>query len=117
MAAPAPMVRPAYSTKPLRRPIGGNSRTLPRPRLLIRPLAHLLVLSLVLAGMPPPGQPAWAGTKWVEDVGSSEIVDPAVGPSSIGVEFGPMLELGPALPAEPPVKLDRAPLKLRTYTV
>src|SRR5205823_6230274 len=104
MAAPAPMVRPAYLTEGLRRPLGGISQTLLSPRLLIRPLAHLLVLSLVLAGMPPPGQPAWAGTKWVEDVGSSEMVDPAaVGPGSIGVEFGPMLELGPALPAEPPV--------------
>src|SRR6266581_5224531 len=118
MAAPAPMARPAQSRRRSRRPLGGNSNLLARPQALVRPLAHLLILSLVLAGLPTPGQRSGGRDSWVEDVGGSEAGDSDLGGASpIDVELGPMLELGPALPPESPVKLDRAPLKLRTYTV
>ena len=121
----APARAPAGSSyswvaRPARRSAAARFHLSAGPQALfrLRLPAHLLVLSLVLAVVPSLGSVVEPSTQWVEDVGSFELVnvDSSL-PTPITVEVGPMLELGPAVPAEQSAGSGRGPLKLRSYTM
>lgn len=100
------------SAAPLRLPVG------PQECFRLRLPAHLLVLSLLVAIVPSVVRLAEPSTRWVEDVGSLEIVETnSALPMSITVDVSPVLELGPAVPVEQSAGPTPGPLKLRSYAM
>jgi LysM repeat protein len=107
-----------WAARPARRPSAVQLPVGPQECFRLRIPAHLLVLSLILAIVPSVVRLADSSTQWVEDVGSLESVDTdSALPTPITVEVGPVLELGPAEPAEQSAGPTRGPLKLRSYAM
>lgn len=100
--APAPSLGPSRrAARRLARALGGNPQ-LPIPgRLLVRGLAHLMVISLVLAVLPLPRPGFGPSASPLEDVGA---VQSDEAPSD--EPMLPLLDPGPFLPAEAPPAAD-----------
>src|SRR5688572_24441617 len=71
-APPAPSDQPDLSRRP-RWSLGGPHARPNYASRFVRPLAHLLVLSVVLATLPVSSAPVDRSTAWVEDVGSVQL--------------------------------------------